>query len=1100
MAPDPGAVPLPGGGADAVDYGDVDFGTVDLDTGGDAGAADYGAVDFGTVDFADDPAPPPAPPAPPPAPAPDPIGGDSMEFDPFGGIDLEGGGGADAPADDLSFDPTGGPPPAGDDLSFDPMAGPMPMGEGEDDLELDLGAAPAPAPAPVEDEGEGDLEILDFIDQEYETAQKGGAKVRAAGPTRYKVKRKSGKTFGPFEAEVVVSMLKEGQLLGNEEISGDDGSWRPIGSVPAFGQVIQALMEAPSAGRAPPSIPTVGETLEDDESGVAPKGQGYGVYGMAALRDARTVKKEKRQAVAAEVKKRWPIIAGGLLAVIVIGAGIFAGFTPYGWFFYKLIYTPGGSTDKPTAQLISDARAGIEVDTYASLDEAITGLQAALGDNDEDVEARALFCQVLFLLQWRYGEGGQHLTRALGYMRDLEATSTNYPEYLQARMLRGLLEGRAGDARAELERILAMAPDDVNTLFVLGLSYVETREFDKATVYLEKILSIDPKSARASHALGWVYTVQGTDESLELARKAFEEALASDPEHIASAIELAHLALSPEKPDLEVGARALDRCVGEPYAALAKREQARVDYLQGILKAQKGLVADARTAFAAGVAKDPKNAFGRTAFGRFLLSRGEPNAAVVELRAAHEAVPSDVGIAATHIEALIAAGKSLDATSAITVLAAQAPADPRLPFLQGLLAEGRDEDEEAEKKYRVALKMDPGFYRASLALGDLYLRQRRIREAEVPLRESIQARPDVPDTHVGLGRYLLAANRPKKAIDAFQEALEIDAESAAAHLGLAQAYAEIGEDAAAEREFGIVQRLEPEFLGFAFQFGTFLWNRGRLDEALGQMEAAYKLDAIDPTVQARLGAVLYDLGRIEEAGEHLQSAALKSIRVGETYYYLGLVFDKQGDRRTAIEKMLAAISIEEENPRFRFALGELYLADSDFDNALRAFQKATALDADYYEAWLKTGEVQSLLKRPVAAVKAYQKAIEIRPEETPIIVKIGDVYDDAGEAKKAISWYERATQATPPDPRAFYKLARAFDDTGDKKKAEKMFLKATKEEPDNAMPHYYLGYFYKDRRKKAEALKHFKAYMRIIGEQQTDYRKEVEDEIYYLSQ
>ncbi len=61
-----------------------------------------------------------------------------------------------------------------------------------------------------------------------------------------------------------------------------------------------------------------------------------------------------------------------------------------------------------------------------------------------------------------------------------------------------------------------------------------------------------------------------------------------------------------------------------------------------------------------------------------------------------------------------------------------------------------------------------------------------------------------------------------------------------------------------------------------------------------------------------------------------------------------------------------------------------------------------------------------------------------------------------------------------------------------------MFLRATKAEPENPMPHYYLGYFYKDKGKKKEALRHFQAYLEILGDKDSDFRQEVEDEIYFL--
>ena len=58
--------------------------------------------------------------------------------------------------------------------------------------------------------------MLSFLD---EAARE--TRPRAGRVTRYHVRRRSGKVFGPFEPGVIVKMLEDGQLLGNEEVSLD---------------------------------------------------------------------------------------------------------------------------------------------------------------------------------------------------------------------------------------------------------------------------------------------------------------------------------------------------------------------------------------------------------------------------------------------------------------------------------------------------------------------------------------------------------------------------------------------------------------------------------------------------------------------------------------------------------------------------------------------------------------------------------------------------------------------------------------------------------------------------------------------------------------
>ena len=120
----------------------------------------------------------------------------------------------------------------------DPVGGRIPV-HLHDDLEADL-SAPLP---PLTNPGTADgLEMLSFID---DAAKDSGANKAKSNVRRFHVRRRSGKVFGPFEEGVVVKMLEDGQLLGNEDVSTDADTWTPIGTVATFAAAIQKLMEGP---------------------------------------------------------------------------------------------------------------------------------------------------------------------------------------------------------------------------------------------------------------------------------------------------------------------------------------------------------------------------------------------------------------------------------------------------------------------------------------------------------------------------------------------------------------------------------------------------------------------------------------------------------------------------------------------------------------------------------------------------------------------------------------------------------------------------------------------------------------------------------------
>ena len=63
----------------------------------------------------------------------------------------------------------------------------------------------------------------------------------------FQVRKKSGQVTGPYPETEVTRQLTDGRLLGNEEVSQDNGAtWVPLGSLPAFAEALQRLMDAPS--------------------------------------------------------------------------------------------------------------------------------------------------------------------------------------------------------------------------------------------------------------------------------------------------------------------------------------------------------------------------------------------------------------------------------------------------------------------------------------------------------------------------------------------------------------------------------------------------------------------------------------------------------------------------------------------------------------------------------------------------------------------------------------------------------------------------------------------------------------------------------------
>src|SRR5262245_44795488 len=61
------------------------------------------------------------------------------------------------------------------------------------------------------------------------------------GSVKFHVRRRTGKTFGPFVESAIVTMLQNGKLDGDEQVSNDGVTWKPLSAVPAFASYAKSV-------------------------------------------------------------------------------------------------------------------------------------------------------------------------------------------------------------------------------------------------------------------------------------------------------------------------------------------------------------------------------------------------------------------------------------------------------------------------------------------------------------------------------------------------------------------------------------------------------------------------------------------------------------------------------------------------------------------------------------------------------------------------------------------------------------------------------------------------------------------------------------------
>ena len=958
-----------------------------------------------------------------------------------------------------------GPPP-GDPLEFDPTKAAQ-----EEDLEADL-SKPLPASVPPPEDG---LEVLGFLDEAAKEIRPRGGRV-----TRYHVRRRSGKVFGPFEPGVIVKMLEDGQLLGSEEVSQDGEGWSGMASVPTFAQAMQRLLAAPAAATAPvvSAAKQPAAAPERPRLGLDQLAQAYG--GRMAVVSVVDGEAQARN------RKRYLVLGASVLAgLLVIGAGASLGATRYGAFGLRWLLPASISATSPEGATFAEARAALADDTWPGLAKARLGLEGLLARR-EYPEVRAVWCQSVFGEQLRWGSADPSLlAKATAALEDLKVLPRGNPERIKAEAGQALV-GRQSDVALGLLRSAKL--DGGGTLLEAeGLQ--QKGSLAEAAQLLDGAMKSAPSGA-GWHALG---LLQLKLKKSDRAEAAFTTALKVAPQHLSSAVELAALAL--DRKDGSGSLKLLEAALAEPKA-LAPAERARGLAVRGAALLLLGRPADALPALEEALKLDPKSTFVQGTMARTYSALKQDEKALPLWKTVVGADPGNPLWVVGEMQSLATLHKDDEALKAAARARTVFSKDPSVALVAGRTQEQLDRISEAEASYRAATQLDPSDPDAALQLARLYLRERRPVEARSTLAVVTEKRPQDARLRIGLGDLAMATGELGTAQSEYERATSLSPDLPEAWVARARLALEKKgwKDANTYAEKALL--LSPSLPEGHLVHGLALWHLGDLDPAAKELEAG-RSGGPNSKLEVSLAAVHFEKGEPEEASTLLSEVLRTEPGNPDANFWMARVHDKKGEYATALESIRAAIDRAPSRAAYHHELGVILKDAGKLPEAVEAWKQAVKLDPGYADAWEKIGQAYLDTSRFKEAIPAFEAALRADPGRARCLGSIGDAHFQAGKWAQAISTYQAALKADPHLKGIDYRLGRAHSELGQYDKAIGYYQKAVADAPDDAQAWYHLGYALKERGKKRDAVNAFQNYLAKAPEAKD--RKDIEDEIYFLS-
>lgn len=659
--------------------------------------------------------------------------------------------------------------------------------------------------------------------------------------------------------------------------------------------------------------------------------------------------------------------------------------------------------------LVVGATAGVEGRTREAHDAFVAASASA-------VENRVAL-QALVLTQMQLGEAKQAvetLTRLLAKTpRDRELRR------LLAQAL--VADGQPQQAVQELEEAFASAPDDYETAFALAGGYLRlgrtepaehlfakiaaarpgapTRvligrtwrdfgQYDRARVELRAALAADPRARRAHYYLGMIQVTEGGVSHLDEAIAEFRKELEIAPGDVLTSLQLGMAYVESRR--YEEALPLLEQAAG------AEPPQARAVYYLG--RCQVGL-------------DRPKEAV--ETLRRSLALATQQGAGAVQLVFIHNQLglafraTGEAGESAAHFaEASRLAGERTESSRETLAhfAASGADADAGPTAMSALFQASPLAAMKSAARKELEGRAKTELARAYLNLGIMQARAQRFAAAVEHLERAAAADPAFPQVQRSLGVAAFSAKR-------------FDVAAAALTRALAEA---------------------PDDLDLRRMLATALIET----EAFARAAELLAIDPGregDPSLQYAYGLALTRGGRAVEGEQVFSRLLARHGESAEIAVMLGQARAQEGDYEAAIETLHRALALKPGVAEANATLGVIYLKQGKLPEAETALRGELAARPDDVKSANALATVLDLQGRPEEAIPLLRAALKKKPDYADARYLLGRLLLAKGETSDAVEHLEAAAHVAPDDANIHYQLGRAYQALGRGADADREF-------------------------------------------------------------
>lgn len=329
--------------------------------------------------------------------------------------------------------------------------------------------------------------------------------------------------------------------------------------------------------------------------------------------------------------------------------------------------------------------------------------------------------------------------------------------------------------------------------------------------------------------------------------------------------------------------------------------------------------------------------------------------------------------------------------------------------IAAIYSEKLKDDKKAKQYYERALELIPDELNILNALAQLYLNMNNKAEAMKYFRKMEEIAPDDVVVKLKISLLYYEMGLKQKALDSFKEVLENNPNADKIRYFLGVLYEGMGKIDEAVIEYKKVPPNSIFYQDSRLRIATLFKMKGDTNGAIESLKAAWKAKKGVLVFYEYAAAIAEDEKDYKTGIEILNESLKEFDKNDNVLMWLGMLYEKSGDRKKALDLVKAIVKINPQNADALNFIGYVYTEDgANLKEALELIEQANLLKPNAPHILDSLGWVYFKLGDLEKARVNLEKAVKLASAEPVIIAHLGEVILKKGDVKKAMELFKRA--------------------------------------------------------------------------------------------